>query len=302
MTKGYQALDLLTDGGYAPLVARREPYWRPRPVKPNRSVHLPAWLWESVHKTEAGTELVDLDINGAYLAALSSGDYAHGALERQEPNDDRKLRPGYYQITVPPWQVPGICSPLGTVDIGSTAWIMHPTLKLLQDLSDVGYVPDIEVRDSYTAATSCRFRKWAERMRDDRAAIIDDRAAAPLGSVAHAAAEKRYVALKDSYAMAIQMMRGVENEDGEQQARKSKVLRPDWYATVHAQHAATMWRKVWNAHQSGYGPAAMGSTDMVTFTADDWAAIQALPRPPFRIDESTKSLGSFKVKPERVAL
>ncbi|MBW5252036.1 hypothetical protein JGS39_24055 [Streptomyces sp. P01-B04] len=293
----YRALDLLTKGGYEPKVSSRGPFWRPPVPKPSRYVHLPAWDWESEGVAGPGDEMADADVSGAFVAALTSGTYAHGALTRTGPFHGLKPAPGYYQILTPVWQLPSIVSPLGSAELPDAVWIKHPTLDLLQQLATAGKLPDIEVKDSYTAKVSCRLRTWGEKLRDDRAALLATRNATAPGTVARAAADKAYADFKDSYSIAIQMMAGkTDDATGDLKTNKSEVLRPDWYHTIHAQHAATMWRKVFSAHEAGIFPYAMGSLDEVTYRQEDWDRIPTLPKPPFRIDETGVTLGSFKVK------
>jgi len=76
----------------------------------------------------------------------------------------------------------------------------------------------------------------------------------------------------------------------------SKVRRPDWYHTVHAQHRATTWRKAYYAWRAGHGPARMGGTDEVTFTVQDWEDLRDRDRPMFRVDQLGRTIGSWKIK------
>lgn len=287
----YRALDLLTRGGYAPKRDRREPFWRPKSPAVAKHVYTPAWSFESVSKTEPGTEIIDLDVNAAFLAALISGDYAHGALEHTgawaQPSREYRPHPGYYLITPPPWNAHGIPSPLGTVEYGDQLWVAAPTADLLLEVAADGYTAAPEFHDSYTTPENCRLRKWGERIRDDRAEVIDS--IPP--EITRRDDWPPYKALKDGYSMAVQMFLGKDD-----QAAKSPVYRPDWYHTVHAQHAASTWRKAYRAWQAGCAPARMGSVDQVSFTITDWEDLQGMSTPPFRLDQSGKSPGSFKAK------
>lgn len=300
MTTTYRALDLLRFQ-FAPQIARREPYWRPPVPKPSAHVVLPSWDWEHPTVGETGDEMVDLDVNGAWIAALSSGDFAHGPLARTGPWRGDRLRPGYYQISTPTWQLSSIVSPLGSQRLGDAVWVMHPTLGVLQDLEEAGLIPELVIHDSYTAETSCRMRKWAEKLRDDRKALKVAVNATSEATVGGAAARKAYQDFKDSFAQGIQMMAGKDGADGQRTTHKCDILRPDWYHTVRAQHAATMWRKVWKGVQAGIEPFGMSSVDEVTYTRPDLERLLTMqPRPPFRLDPDGLTIGSFDVKGEWV--
>lgn len=295
----YKALDILEKGAGVPLVRKRSPYWGPLPPAVHREVHTPVWRWERPGAT-AGTELVDLDVNAAYLSAASSLTVAHGALEREHVPAWAAL-PGYYLIDWHPWPAVGdIMSPLGTndpADIGPV-WVAHPTVGLLVDLAKTGYWPNVVIHDAYTCSTPARLRKWAETIRDDRAAVIAQRDAAAPGSAAHASALQRYEDIKHGYAMAVQMLNTPYDPPGtprEQQRKRNRAYRPDWYAAIHAQHAANTWRKAWRCLLAGHGPASAGSVDRLTFEVNAFHAIEATAPCPIRMDPSGSTLGSFKV-------
>lgn len=286
--QGYRAMNMLV--ALAPRIRGREPYWRPATPPMWREVHLPTWSWT---RPDACTELptVTLDVNAAFLAAASSAVFAHGALGHYWTGDYRV--PGYYQITVHPWGVRDIVSPLGAQPAaGEKVWVAHPTLGLLEQLMTAGYWPDTTVHDAWTATETMRLRNWTTAVKADRAAALDARAAALPGTPEHDAAQARYDEIKDGYSIAVQLLRGPA-EGGK---TKSKVRRPDWYATVHAQHAASTWRKAWSSVLAGHGPVAMGTVDEITWTVEDLAAIQMRSKPLFRLDDTAHDLGALKVK------
>lgn len=289
----YRALDMLTDT-YAPKVKGRPPFWRPRAAPCADQVRVPAWSWTRPD-LDPEAELVTLDVNAAYLAALSSATFAHGALVQDRAPDGRA--PGYYLVDVHPWQDPRMPSPLGLQPAdGTRVWIAHPTLEVLQALteSEEGYWPEVRIHDAWTSPTSCRLRNWTTVIRNDRAAAVRARtAAAGRGDeAAYADADADYEAIKLGYSQAVQLMRGPQ--EGEK--TKSSVHRPDWYATVHAQHAANMWRRAWNTVHIGHGPAWMGATDSIQWTADDLHAIRVRCAPMLKIDLTRESIGTLKIR------
>lgn len=280
----YRAMTMLTEK-YPPRVKGRDPYWRPKVAPVSALVRLPAWDWQRDDAPEGPT--VAMDVNAAYLAACSSAQFGHGALYNTGP-DDFSL-PGLYLIDAHPWTHPEIVSPLGTQPFDDDrVWVAQPTARLLDQLSRDGYWPAVQLHDAWTAATSCRLRRWTDAVSIDRSDALRGRAE---GSEYHTAL---YEAIKVGYAAAVQMMPGPAPDA----KAKSPVRRPDWYQTVHAQHAASTWRKVWRSVLAGHGPVAMGSVDEARWTVADLEAIQTHPEPLFRIDNSGHQIGAFKIKTE----
>ena len=73
------------------------------------------------------------------------------------------------------------------------------------------------------------------------------------------------------------------------------IRRPDWYHAIHAQHRATMWRKLWRAVEAGVGPVRCAAIDAAEFTDAAYQFILTMDKPPLRIDNTGRSFGSFKV-------
>lgn len=283
----YRALHMLTDE-FPPTIKGRPPYWRPKAAPCSDDVRLPRWGWElpTIGDTVRPDDTVTLDVNGAYLAACSSAPFAHGALARGFSMD--LSLPGLYLVDVHVWQEQQLCSPLGEQPFTSDrVWVAQPTVKLLDQLSIGGYWPEVVVHDAWTA-DACRLRRWTDAVRADRTAALLARSDGVEG-----AAEK-YEAIKDGYSIAVQLMRG----PAEGAKVKSPVRRPDWYQTVHAQHAASTWRKAWASVLAGHGPVAMGSVDEITWTVEDLAELQMRNTPVFRLDHTGVQIGALKVKPQ----
>lgn len=280
----YKALDKLT-GLCAPLVKGRAPYWRPKAPKALSSVHTPSWAWSSHERTTTPGLLNRLDCNGAYLAAASSATFAHGELVHTGTDfDPVRPRPGIYQITRHPWSDDRLPDPLGTATTPDRIWIAHPTLVLLVTLQrDQGYA--LDVHDSWTAEVPCRLRKWTEAVRDDRALALDHLLRAEEGSRERELAQATYEAIKVGYSQAVQLM---------STGSKSKVHRPDWYHTIHAQHAASHWRRIYRASLRGCFPAEVGSVDEMTYRVDDLLSLGD--QLPFIFDQTGRQLGSYKSK------
>jgi hypothetical protein len=292
----YRALSML-ENEYTPLLRRRAPYWRPRPATCHRDIHLPAWNWvHPDYSPELGMDLTVLDAIGAFVSAASSAAFAHGALDHTGALTDFDKLPGYYRIDSHAWSDSRIVSPLGSAQLPDKLWVAAPTVELLMQLSAEGYWPGVRIHDSWTCPDKVRFREWATAVNNSRAAALRDvQDAEANGSEAEQAeAHEWYEAVKTGYSMAVQLMRGPA--DGG--TVKSAVRRPDWHDTIHAQHAASTWRKVWKCvAEGGYNPVMMGSVDEVVWDTQEYGEI--VNRGLLKVDQSGVQLGAFKVK-ERI--
>lgn len=299
----YGALSLL-EGECAPTLRGRAPYWTPKPPLVTRQVWSPAWSWRQNRKWQPGAEITTLDVNAAYLAAASSVTLAHGALLPVRGGGDfanyYAKSPGFYMIDFHEWMAGLVVSPLGGITRGDLAdhthmWVAHPTLELLDSLSRDGYWPEVEIRAAFICREKVSLRKWAEKVRDDRAAVINRMLDNPADDDARA----RYEEIKTGYAVAVQMLLTPPDKKGtppEQRQKKNRAYRPDWTMAIWAQHAANTWRKAWRAALVGCSPVAMGSVDELTFLREDFEELGCAERTPFRLDNTGQTLGSLKVK------
>ncbi|TDC20611.1 hypothetical protein E1265_21310 [Streptomyces sp. 8K308] len=297
----YKASDLL-EKVHVPLLRKRPPYWQPKSPRVATQVITPGWNWRTPNadKTAPGREWVALDVNAAYLAAASSVNFAHGALERETGGgdfvNDYHKAPGYYLVDAHPWAARFMPSPLGMADLDGRVWLAHPTVEVLHQLSEAGYWPQVTIWDAYICRTWVRFRKWTQAIRDDRAAIIQRIIENPADDLARA----RYESIKTGYSIAIQMMvvppdpKGTPAED---RKKKNHAYRPDWYHTIRTQSRANFWRVGWKAHLAGCAPVSMSNTDEMTFTREDLDELQpGAAGSPIRFDRTGIQIGSFKVK------
>lgn len=294
-TAVYRALDMLLHE-HEPRLRRRSPYWRPKPAPCWRDVHLPAWNWTHPDYHEGlRLDLTLLDSNGAFLSAASSATFAHGELQHTGALSAFPKWPGYYRVDAHAWSDPRIVSPLGSAAVDGKIWLAHPTVEYLWQLSGDGFWPEVRIHDSWTCADGVRLRSWATAVNTDRAAALRDVQEAERDGTeaAQAQAHEWYEAVKLGYSQAVQLMRG----PAEGGTVKSPVRRPDWHATIHAQHAATTHRKIWRALLAGYVPVAMGSVDEVAYDSVDFANMWADGL--LKVDNSGIGLGAFKVK-ERI--
>lgn len=300
----YRALDRLIDTT-PPLLKGRNPFWRPNPPSMYKDVHEPMWNWsmplvQTVPLAGNGgltvpcwtpappgngilfgsDTVLTLDCNAAYLAAASTVEVAHGKLEHTGRISFDPKRPGYWLIGLHPWPLTTIWSPLGTAQLAQRAWLTTPTVTVLAQLVESGYWPDVHVYDSHTSTTRCRLRGWTEHIATDR------REALATGDV------ERYEEIKLGYSQAVTTM-GLD--------KKSLCFRPDWSHHVRAQHAANMWRKASKAWtEYGCPVLASGTVDELSVPLRSMETMEGERltgrRTPIRLDQSGKSLGSFKVK------
>lgn len=276
-----RALDLLIRQ-YPPMVGSRPPYWRPMPAPCAGEVYEPAWNWRSRQEAPEGTRVRVLDANGAYLAAASSVEVAHGRLVRCPRVAFERNKPGYWLVDIDPdaWTYRDVVSPLGTALVEGPTWLTTPTVALLADLTDLGLWPGLDIRDAWLGQYRVRLRRWATALRDIRAEIMTrgDQAA--------------YDRFKVAYSAAVTTM---------QVDRKSAMFRPDWSQHIRTQHAATMWRRMFRAaHEVGHPPLGAGTVDEIAWTDASVARFRVMAGrgfpAPVILDETGVKLGAFKTK------
>lgn len=294
----YPALNLM-ERQTKPLRHGRDPFWRAPVVKASAEAYVPTWNWHTVHEVPAGTEVVTLDANAAYLGAVGNVTIAHSQLERMGAWENlptpRQTPPGYYKITIPYWAFSGTCvHPLGdsaVLEERDVIWVAAPTLILLLELLDTGHLGPFAILDSYTSAVPTSFDAWATQLKSYRQQIMDRRDHAHRGPTRPAdctcEACARYDAFKTGYSMAFSMMLTGE---------RCATHRPDWAHTVYAEHAATQWRKAWRYTYTGKVLLRMGAVDEITIPAADLHEVLTRPKPPFRFDASGRAVGAFKAK------
>jgi hypothetical protein len=293
MPAAYKALDMLIND--PPMFNRRMPFLRPRPAPVVAEVREPAWRWslpleirddgwgvpgfEPLQLT-ADENVCVLDANAAFLAAASSVEVAHGQLTKTGQCLFDARRPGYWLVDAHPWSQVSIWSPLGSARMPDQVWLTTPTVTLLDQLTDAGYWPGVDVHDSWTSSTRCRLRGWTTRISQDRVAAID------AGDV------DLYQDIKTGYSQAVTMM---------SLKGRSQIHRPDWAQHIRAQHAANMWRRSWDTLRGNYSPIlSSGVVDEIIVTENGLAQMKLAQgigdRPPLRIDQTGRCLGTFKIK------
>lgn len=291
--------------GYAPTKHHLPPLWLPEMSSELRGIarvaHVPTLNWGPKNPEDEvpeGTRLVELDANGAFVAAATSSTFAHCGLENTGPLDLREtpmssMPAGYMLVDAHPWQLGAPGSPLGPGRPRTTAegrvWVPHTIYAVLRDLVEGaswtkgGHWPDATVHDSWTADT-VRFEKWAGVVRDTRAAA---KAAGDVNG-----SER----IKVAYSQAVQMWATEPDPKGTPMAKRKKknyAWRPDWNAALRGQHFANMWRRAYQCTQLGHAPLWIGGTDRVLFAEHHLLALLGANKSPMRLDETGLQLGTF---------
>lgn len=280
-------------GPYAPIVRGRWPYWHPP---------LPACTWDvwdaaggyGWSRPFAGP-VVTLDRSGAFVAATSSVEVAHGALEHTGETDDVS-RPGYYLVVRHPWyHGADVPDPLGGVHRSKTqVWVPQPIAKLLRDLAEEGRWADIAVLDSWTAQP-CRLWEWSSKFVNDglRDYSIDK----------YGRGSEEYDRVKQAFSLSLALLAGRWDDERGRRVWGCRAARPDWRHAILAQAAVSAWRWVDDMRRMcppELGPVAMRHVDEIVLPEDALGIVTSTDRPgggrPLRIDDRGVALGTFKIK------
>ncbi len=276
-----------------PVKYGRPPYWR-APITPaSAGAYIPTWNWNSPQDLPEGEPVTVLDVNAPHLDAMGTVQIAHSHLRRTGRwglDVVQPVLPGYYLVTVPHWAFGGtIVHPLGNnprVVPGAALWICAPTLALLLELEAEGHVGRFEIVDSWTADTMTEFRAWSERLRSLRGEYLDRLEMARTTRDARFPAA-RVDAFREGLSAALERM---------QTGEKCLTRRPDWAHTIHAQHAASTWRKAWRWTDSGRPLVAMADVTEIAVFSVDVPTVMARPTPPFQFDPTGREPGALKPK------
>lgn len=276
-----------------PLKFGRIPYWRAPVVIPTEDIYVPVWNWRADHDLPDGLPVSVLDVNAAYLSAIGQAKIAHSHLIRRGPiphfPEPSQVQPGYYRITIPYWAFSAtIVHPLGDsarVQTEDTLWVPAPTLTLLLELHEANHIGPFDILDSATPDITTDFKSWAERLKSIRCECLD-RIDMAQTEDRQTYERERYGAFKTGYSAALSMILT---------GARCLTHRPDWSHTVYALHAASTWRKAWR-WTSESPLLSMGTVDEISVLTEDLAPALARPRPPFRLDNSGRQVGAFKIK------
>jgi hypothetical protein len=243
-----------------------------------------------------GSSVTRLDVNGAYLSALSTATLPVRSLTRNPVGRDAKGREwswespddygrgvklsGIVLIDQPVWSHRELPHPLG--DDRETAgrlWVPTSVYAKLKDAVAAGLLEEVpRIREAYVApGTEMMFKVLVDVLRDARARAIADQDELTKGYVA-----KMYAVLVATC--------------GDSPANHH-LHRPDWQHIIRGHAFASLWRKAIKAHRAGLVVAYAGGTDELHLIGDVFGACLD-GKPVFR---QGTGLNEIKVKGGRYA-
>lgn len=185
------------------------------------------------------------DVNRQYLTAAGVAELAPGPLHHEGPRVFDPNRPGYWLISPLAWNFRHMPHPAGTATAGTASrWVTTPTMRLIRDIADQGFISEPDVIDSWLGERRTRvLRSWSEALRDAVRLAIRNVETADPGSASDAGAVLDLI--KQTYREGIAML----GRPG------GRVYRPDWRHTIVATARANLYRKLWRiGHQTGAWP------------------------------------------------
>lgn len=171
---------------------------------------------------------------------------------------------GWWQITVPPWNVPQMPHPAGPVEVWSRAWVTTATMDLLTELAREGVIDTPEIISAYVGVARpvlAGLQEVAERTYQAPATgAYDEDDHRPLVQAA----------IKEACTRGIGML---AKEDGQ-----SSILRPDWFHGVNATKRANTWRVAWKIGRNEDRWPTHFEDDAVFYASDDPDPVTAAPK------------------------
>jgi hypothetical protein len=211
--------------------------------------------WTNPH-TPADAEIQPLDVNAAYLSAMTTH-LPIGALQHDDSGVFDRKRSGVYEITPGGWDHDQLPNPLGSRDMQGRVWVTRPTLQLLTDLSTdrYGALCDAPViHQSWTSGSSeALLRPLKETLRDARAEAIESGDGVALD----------YIKAMYSKFVSTMAKSSRYNHDLE---------RTDWGHIIRAQAHANLWRRAHKAHTAGLWVHRLTGVDEL-HVSGDWRQV-----------------------------
>ncbi|MEV4505991.1 type II toxin-antitoxin system prevent-host-death family antitoxin [Streptomyces klenkii] len=211
-----------------------------------------------------GTEVTELDLNAAYLAALQSAHLPVRTITHNPEGWDDLANygkgmdlSGICRIDPIDWEHPELPHPLGDDrETAGALWVPTSVLLSLKDFSSPSYgqlcAPPV-VREAYVAKGSAAlFKALVSILNEARMQALSE------------GDELTRTYIATMYAKLVSTM-------GD--SRKNPELRrPDWQHIIRGQAFSNLRRKAIRAHQAGLTIARVGGTDELHLTGDVWAA------------------------------
>lgn len=186
------------------------------------------WIWDDPEEMAVNPQRLGFafDATRQYLAAAWNTPAPVGTLRHTRRRAFTRKACGYWRIVAPVWNIPGLPNPSGW-ETGAECWVTTPTMELLEDLAEDGFVVVPDVLDSWTTDEGIRdlFRPWVTQLETAYWASVKD--TTPDGVAVTEA-------IKDTYKRGVGMMH----------VSKSRVHRPDWHHSIIAKARANLFRKM----------------------------------------------------------
>lgn len=211
--------------------------------------------WVNPH-TPDGTQVQPLDVNAAYLSAMTTH-LPIGQLQHDQSGEFDPRRSGVYLITPPAWGHAHLPNPLGSRSTPGDIWVTRPTLQLLMDLSTEKYgnLCDAPViHQSWTSgSTENILREFKETLRDARADALATGDETTLAYV-----KAMYSKFVSTLTKGSRFNRHLE--------------RTDWAHIIRGQAHANLWRRAKKAHDGGVIVHRLTGVDEL-HVAGDWRQV-----------------------------
>ena len=223
-----------------------------------------------------GAEIDALDVNGAYLAALTRTHLPIGRLVEDRPGTpfDRR-RSGIYLIEPIRWNHKGMPNPLGDGrEERGPVWISGATMRLLIRAERLGFGTAPVILESHTSGSSenllTKFGMILGEARRDAITAGDD------------------VTLEYVKAMYSKFV----STAGDSRANHD-LFRPEWVHEIRSQAYANLWYKAAKVRAAGVPIARMSGTDELHIAATWRSALDGKGEPLFRLG---RGLAEMKIK------
>lgn len=261
--------------------------WKPKwdGCIPAKSDCEQAYMWGGDHLAQGLPYRWKWDATRQYLAAAHNSAVPIGTLQHTRQRAFSRKAQGYWRIVSPVWNIPELPNPTGKAS-GVEGWVTTPTMELLEELAEDGYVDMPEVLDSWTTEEGIRdfFRPWVSRIETAYRYSIAD--TTPDG-----------LAVTDT-------IKGIYKRGiGFLKTSTGRIVRPDWRHTIIAKARANLFRKMFGVWlQTGLAPIHI-NVDEVTYESHypdlERAEVKRLVRKSGKIEAAFPlgdKLGGFDVK------
>lgn len=244
--------------------------WTPRRPAAKRDESTPAGACETMwarllwQRKDKGHWLHGYDRRRAGRVACSSAKLSPEPLKLRHIRRYDPAYAGWWQIVVPPWNIPQMPHPAGPVEVWSRAWVTTGTMDLLTELAREGVIDTPEITSAYVGVARpvlAGFQEVAERTYQAPAeGAYDEDDHRPLVQAA----------IKEAATRGLGML---NKEDG-----KTSILRRDWFHGANATKRANGWRVAWKIGKNENRWPTHFEDDAIFYASDDPDPVTAAPK------------------------